>query len=112
MGQSSNDTFPTAMHIAAYKMTMEKTLLALRRLRDAIAKKAQPSEPKDWSPEGENVGLRPGDWVSVTPDDYGNPVHGSLLAWKAEEVVIRHEDPSVGRVNLHFPRAGFLVLPA
>jgi fumarate hydratase, class II len=42
MGQSSNDTFPTAMHIAAYKMTMEKTLPALRRLRDAIAKKAQP----------------------------------------------------------------------
>ena len=76
-----------------------------------IAKKAQPGEPKDWSPEGENVGLKPGDWVSVTPDDYGNPVHGLLLAWKAEEVVIRHEDPSVGRVNLHFPRAGFDVQP-
>jgi fumarate hydratase class II len=42
MGQSSNDTFPTAMHIAAYKMTKEQTLPALRRLRDAIAKKAQP----------------------------------------------------------------------
>jgi fumarate hydratase class II len=42
MGQSSNDTFPTAMHIAAYKMATEKTLPALRRLRDAIAKKAQP----------------------------------------------------------------------
>ena len=76
-----------------------------------IARKAQPSEPKDWSPEGENVGLKPGDWVSVTPDDYGNPVHGRLLAWKADEVVIRHEDPSVGRVNLHFPRAGFDVRP-
>jgi fumarate hydratase, class II len=25
MGQSSNDTFPTAMHIAAYKMATEKT---------------------------------------------------------------------------------------
>jgi glutathione S-transferase len=76
-----------------------------------IAKQAQPGEPKDWSPEGENVGLKPGDWVSVTPDDYGNPVHGRLLAWKADEVVIRHEDPSVGRVNLHFPRAGFDVQP-
>src|SRR3984893_28932 len=42
MGQSSNDTFPTAMHIAGYKMTMENTLPALRRLCDAIAKKAQP----------------------------------------------------------------------
>ena len=38
-------------------------------------------------------------------------MHGRLLAWKADEVVIRHEDPSVGRVNLHFPRAGFDVLP-
>jgi fumarate hydratase, class II len=41
MGQSSNDTFPTAMHIAAYRMATEKTLPALRRLRDAIAKKSQ-----------------------------------------------------------------------
>src|SRR6516225_9890163 len=36
MGQSSNDTFPTAMHIAAYTMAHERTLPALRRLRDAI----------------------------------------------------------------------------
>ena len=35
MGQSSNDTFPTAMHIAAYQMVTEKTIPALRRLRDA-----------------------------------------------------------------------------
>ncbi|HEX3492045.1 MAG TPA: class II fumarate hydratase [Streptosporangiaceae bacterium] len=35
MAQSSNDTFPTAMHIAAYKMATEKTIPALRRLRDA-----------------------------------------------------------------------------
>ena len=35
MGQSSNDTFPTAMHIAAYTMAMGKTIPALRRLRDA-----------------------------------------------------------------------------
>jgi len=35
MGQSSNDTFPTAMHIAAYQMATEKTIPALRRLRDA-----------------------------------------------------------------------------
>jgi fumarate hydratase class II len=36
MGQSSNDTFPTAMHIAAYTMATVKTIPALRRLRDAI----------------------------------------------------------------------------
>jgi fumarate hydratase, class II len=36
MGQSSNDTFPTAMHIAAYTMAAGQTIPALRRLRDAI----------------------------------------------------------------------------
>ena len=36
MGQSSNDTFPTAMHIAAYMMATQKTIPALKRLRDAI----------------------------------------------------------------------------
>jgi fumarate hydratase, class II len=41
MGQSSNDTFPTAMHIAAHKMAVEKTLPALRRLREAIETKSQ-----------------------------------------------------------------------
>ncbi|MDP3971639.1 MAG: class II fumarate hydratase [Candidatus Nanopelagicales bacterium] len=41
MGQSSNDTFPTAMHLAAYKMTTEVTVPALRRLRDALDQKAK-----------------------------------------------------------------------
>ncbi len=36
MGQSSNDTFPTAMHIAAYTMATSRTIPALKRLRDAI----------------------------------------------------------------------------
>jgi fumarate hydratase, class II len=40
MGQSSNDTFPTAMHIAAHQMVTEKTLPALARLRDAIEAKS------------------------------------------------------------------------
>jgi hypothetical protein len=36
----------------------------------------------------------------------------SLLAWTADEIVIRHEDPSIGKVNLHFPRVGFDTTPA
>jgi len=40
MGQSSNDTFPTAMHIAAYTMATTRTVPALKRLRDAIQAKA------------------------------------------------------------------------
>lgn len=38
--QSSNDTFPTAMHIAAYKQTVEVTLAGMQKLRDTLAEKA------------------------------------------------------------------------
>jgi fumarate hydratase class II len=37
--QSSNDTYPTAMHIAAYKSTVEITLPGMKKLRDTLAKK-------------------------------------------------------------------------
>jgi glutathione S-transferase len=77
-----------------------------------IAKVNEPSEPHEWPSEAQIVGLRRGDWVSVTPDDYGNPVYGSVLAWTSDELVLRHEDPSVGKVNLRFPRVGFDVAPA
>jgi fumarate hydratase class II len=38
--QSSNDTFPTAMHIASYKMIIEQTLPALEKLKNTINQKA------------------------------------------------------------------------
>jgi fumarate hydratase class II len=38
--QSSNDTFPTAMHIAAYKMIADTTLPGVKLLRDTLAAKA------------------------------------------------------------------------
>ncbi|PWV54362.1 class II fumarate hydratase [Chitinophaga sp. S165] len=38
--QSSNDTFPTAMHIAAYKMLIETTIPGIEKLRDTLAAKA------------------------------------------------------------------------
>ncbi len=38
--QSSNDTFPTAMHIAAYKMIVEVTIPGVGLLRDTLAEKA------------------------------------------------------------------------
>ena len=39
--QSSNDTFPTGMHIAAYKMVVEETLPGLEKLRDTLQKKSE-----------------------------------------------------------------------
>jgi fumarate hydratase, class II len=39
--QSSNDTFPTAMHIAAYKMIVETTIPGIELLRNTFAEKAK-----------------------------------------------------------------------
>lgn len=39
--QSSNDTFPTAMHIAAYQTLVELTIPGITKLRDTLAAKAK-----------------------------------------------------------------------
>jgi len=39
--QSSNDTFPTAMHIAAYKMLVDCTLPGIKKLRDTLQEKSK-----------------------------------------------------------------------
>lgn len=39
--QSSNDTFPTAMHIASYKMIVEITIPKVTKLRNTLAKKME-----------------------------------------------------------------------
>ncbi len=78
----------------------------------AVAKAAEPAAagiPADGDPSG----LKPGQRVSVTPDDTGrDPVIGTLVAADAQEIVVRRDDPLVGAVQVHFPRAGFDALPA
>lgn len=39
--QSSNDTFPTAMHIAAYKMVVEVTIPGIEKLRNTLKAKSE-----------------------------------------------------------------------
>jgi fumarate hydratase class II len=39
--QSSNDTFPTAMHIAAYKMLVDVTIPGIKKLRDTLSQKSK-----------------------------------------------------------------------
>ena len=39
--QSSNDTYPTAMHIAAYKLVAETTIPGVKQLRNTLAAKAE-----------------------------------------------------------------------
>jgi glutathione S-transferase len=57
-------------------------------------------------------GLEAGQKVSVTPDDTGRvPVEGILVGLASDRVSIRRSDARVGEVVVHFPRAGFVVLP-
>jgi len=39
--QSSNDTFPTGMHIACYKLIVEKTIPSIEKLRNTLYKKSE-----------------------------------------------------------------------
>jgi Glutathione S-transferase, C-terminal domain len=62
---------------------------------------------------GDPSGRKPGDRVDVMPDDYGKiKVSGEIVALSAQHIAIRRHDPRAGEVVVHFPRAGFLVLPA
>jgi glutathione S-transferase len=58
-------------------------------------------------------GRKPGDQVMVVPDDYGKVrVSGEIVALSSQHIAIRRHDPRAGEIVVHFPRAGFLVLPA
>lgn len=59
------------------------------------------------------LGLDVGADVRVLADDYGrDPVAGRLVAINPGRVVIAREDAKLGRLQVHFPRVGYLVLPA
>jgi len=75
----------------------------------ALAKAATPAAVSGHD-AADPSGLAPGAQVTVRADDYGrDPIAGSLVAATVERVVIAREDPAVGRVHVHFPRAGYLL---
>ncbi len=60
-------------------------------------------------PEGISLGQK----VIVRATDYGvDPVEGALIHASVFEIVIARHDPLAGDVRVHFPRAGFSVVPA
>lgn len=108
------DEFPHvkdwAARMAAYGHGTPTPLEAGEAL--AIAKAAQPTT-KEAVDANDPVGRKPGQSVTVTADDTGrDPVTGVLVASSPSEIVIRRRDPAIGDVDLHFPRAGFVVAPA
>jgi len=66
--QSSNDTFPTAMHIAAYKMVVEVTIPGVELLKDTLEKKSK--EFKDIVKIGRTH------WMDATPLTLGQEFSG------------------------------------
>lgn len=66
--QSSNDTFPTAMHIAAYRMLKETTFPGLEVLRNTLARKVE--EFKDVVKIGRTH------WMDATPLTLGQEFSG------------------------------------
>jgi len=79
----------------------------------AAAKASDPASPGFASAADDPSGCRVGDPVTVTPDDSGrDPVAGELVACGPDEVVIHRVDPLVGTIQVHFPRAGFELVPA
>jgi fumarate hydratase, class II len=66
--QSSNDTFPAAMHIAAYKMIIECTIPGLELVRDTLQKKS--NEFKDIVKIGRTH------WMDATPLTLGQEFSG------------------------------------
>ena len=77
-----------------------------------IAKAATSTEPVGADAEEPN-GFKPGDAVTVGADDYGRDrVAGEIVSTSGQHIAIKHSDPRVGEVVLHFPRAGFVVKAA
>jgi len=79
----------------------------------AVARDASPAPVTHLEADGDPGGLRAGTKVTVTPDDNAKvPVAGTLVAADATEVVIHRRDERAGDLHVHFPRAGFDVVPA
>ena len=77
----------------------------------AIAAKASPETVAENDPDDPN-GRKVGDKVRVAPDDYGRvEVGGEIVSLSAQHIAIRRVDERIGEIVVHFPRAGFLVLP-
>jgi glutathione S-transferase len=77
----------------------------------AVARDSEPADVGDFladDPSGLTAGAR----VGICSDDLPTGVFvGKLVALREHEMVIEREDPEVGRVAVHFPRACYQIRP-
>ncbi len=91
-------------HGTSTEMSTSTALEIGTRATPATAELADPHDPN---------GRKPGDVVTVMPDDYGKiGIRGEIVALSSQHIAIRRQDPIAGEMVVHFPRAGFLVVPA
>ena len=77
-----------------------------------IARTSEPAAPPPHD-GADPLGLEPGAAVRVTADDYGrDPIAGRLVAANAGEIVIAREPEGLGVLHIHFPRVGYVAVPA
>jgi glutathione S-transferase len=76
----------------------------------AIAAASEPAALQIAHDRADPSGLSPGASVTVSADDYGrDPIAGSLVGATPQTIVISRQSPELGRLNLHFPRAGYVL---
>ncbi len=75
-----------------------------------VARKSEPTDVDRTVAHGDPTGLTLGANVAVASDDLPQSVFtGRLVALRDHEMVIERRDEQVGRVAVHFPRAGYFV---
>jgi glutathione S-transferase len=91
-------------HGQRQEMTPAEALEIARASEPAAYDKHDASDP---------LGLAPGAAVQVMADDYGrDPIAGRLVAANPERIVVAREDPKLGRLHVHLPRAGYIAMAA
>jgi glutathione S-transferase len=111
-----NSIFAGLSQVAAWESRMRAVGHGLREEMSAdeavaIAANASPETVAENDPNDPNA-RKVGDKVRVVPDDYGRvEVGGEIVSLSAQHIAIRRVDESVGEIVVHFPRAGFLVIP-
>ena len=90
--QSSNDTFPTAMHIAAYKVLCERTIPAVEALSQTLATKAKNLQSV--------IKIGRTHWMDATPLTLGQEFSGYVSQLKHGLRALRQTLPHLAELAL------------
>ena len=90
--QSSNDTFPTAMHIAAYTILIENTIVGVSKLRETLANKSEAFK--------KTVKIGRTHWMDATPLTLGQEFSGYVSQLDHGLQAVRNTLPHLAEIAL------------